>query len=162
MPAPTIAPPDASGRVVDYLRLSVTDRCNERCLYCMPEGYKGWQSREDTLTDDEIVRLVQRRRRLGFSQVPRHRRRAAHSQKHRGFARPHLGGTRRRNPRHFHQRRHARKAGRAPAPGRRVAASTSASMRSTPPSTTASPAATSRACSRALTPPAPRVSGKSN
>lgn len=52
--------------MVDYLRLSVTDRCNERCLYCMPEGYKGWQSREDTLTDDEIVRLVQVAAGLGF------------------------------------------------------------------------------------------------
>ena len=66
MSASTFAAPDASGRVVDYLRLSVTDRCNERCLYCMPEGYKGWQSREDTLTDDEIVRLVRVASGLGF------------------------------------------------------------------------------------------------
>jgi len=64
MSATSLAAPD--GRVVDYLRLSVTDRCNERCLYCMPEGYKGWQSREDTLTDDEIVRLVQVAAGLGF------------------------------------------------------------------------------------------------
>jgi len=66
MPASPIAAPDASGRVVDYLRLSVTDRCNERCLYCMPEGYKGWQSRDDTLTDDEILRLVRVAAGLGF------------------------------------------------------------------------------------------------
>jgi cyclic pyranopterin phosphate synthase len=66
MSVSTIAPPDASGRVVDYLRLSVTDRCNERCLYCMPEGYKGWQSREDTLTDDEIMQLVRVAAGLGF------------------------------------------------------------------------------------------------
>ncbi len=66
MPVSTMASPDASGRVVDYLRLSVTDRCNERCLYCMPEGYKGWQAREDTLTDDEIMRLVRVAAGLGF------------------------------------------------------------------------------------------------
>ena len=66
MPISPTAAPDASGRVVDYLRLSVTDRCNERCLYCMPEGYKGWQSREDTLTDDEILRLVRVAAGLGF------------------------------------------------------------------------------------------------
>jgi len=66
MPVSPTAAPDASGRVVDYLRLSVTDRCNERCLYCMPEGYKGWQSRDDTLTDDEILRLVRVAAGLGF------------------------------------------------------------------------------------------------
>ena len=64
MSALSLSAPD--GRVVDYLRLSITDRCNERCLYCMPEGYKGWQSREDTLTDDEIIRLVTVAAGLGF------------------------------------------------------------------------------------------------
>jgi cyclic pyranopterin phosphate synthase len=57
---------DQHGRSVDYLRISVTDRCNERCLYCMPEGFKGWQSRADTLTDDEIVRVVRTACALGF------------------------------------------------------------------------------------------------
>ena len=64
MPASTLAAPD--GRVVDYLRISITDRCNERCLYCMPEGYKGWQAREDTLTDDEVVRVARIAAGLGF------------------------------------------------------------------------------------------------
>jgi cyclic pyranopterin phosphate synthase len=64
MPAPTLAAPD--GRVVDYLRISITDRCNERCLYCMPEGYKGWQARADTLTDDELVRVARLAAGLGF------------------------------------------------------------------------------------------------
>jgi len=41
---------DPFGRKIDYLRISVTDRCNERCLYCMPEGYKGWESHPDHLT----------------------------------------------------------------------------------------------------------------
>ena len=39
---------DSFGRVIDYLRISVTDRCNERCLYCMPEGYKGWAQKRIT------------------------------------------------------------------------------------------------------------------
>ena len=41
---------DTFGRTIDYLRISVTDRCNERCLYCMPEGYKGWERKPDQLT----------------------------------------------------------------------------------------------------------------
>jgi len=57
---------DAFDRVVDYLRISVTDRCNERCLYCMPEGYKGWAQKPDHLTADEIVRAVEAATRLGF------------------------------------------------------------------------------------------------
>jgi len=57
---------DGFGRTVDYLRISVTDRCNECCLYCMPEGYKGWAQREDHLTANEIVRSVEAATRLGF------------------------------------------------------------------------------------------------
>lgn len=57
---------DAFGRTVDYLRISVTDRCNERCLYCMPEGYKGWAQKKDHLTADEIVRSVEAATALGF------------------------------------------------------------------------------------------------
>jgi len=57
---------DPFGRKIDYLRISVTDRCNERCLYCMPEGYKGWESKPDHLTADEIVRVVRVTAGLGF------------------------------------------------------------------------------------------------
>ena len=57
---------DSFGRKIDYLRISVTDRCNERCLYCMPEGYKGWESQPDHLTAEEIVRLVRVAAGLGF------------------------------------------------------------------------------------------------
>ncbi len=64
--AATPPPSDTHGRRIDYLRVSVTDRCNERCLYCMPEGYKGWQARSDTLTDNDIVRLVRTAAGLGF------------------------------------------------------------------------------------------------
>ena len=51
---------------IDYLRISVTDRCNERCLYCMPEGYKGWERKPDHLTADEIIRVVRVAAELGF------------------------------------------------------------------------------------------------
>jgi len=57
---------DSFGRKIDYLRISVTDRCNERCLYCMPEGYKGWESKPDHLTAEEIVRVVRVAAGLGF------------------------------------------------------------------------------------------------
>lgn len=57
---------DSFGRAVDYLRMSVTDRCNERCLYCLPEGYKGWARRADHLTASEILRVVEAAAALGF------------------------------------------------------------------------------------------------
>lgn len=49
---------DACGRAVTYLRISVTDRCNLRCVYCMPEAGVPWQSRAAILTYEEIARLV--------------------------------------------------------------------------------------------------------
>ncbi len=57
---------DPFGRTIDYLRISVTDRCNERCLYCMPEGYKGWAQRPDHLTAAELVRIAASASQLGF------------------------------------------------------------------------------------------------
>jgi cyclic pyranopterin phosphate synthase len=57
---------DPFGRKVDYLRISVTDRCNERCLYCMPEGYHGWERRADHLSAKEIIRVVRVAVDLGF------------------------------------------------------------------------------------------------
>jgi GTP 3',8-cyclase len=57
---------DTFGRTIDYLRISVTDRCNERCLYCMPEGYKGWACKPDHLTAEEIIRLVRVAVLMGF------------------------------------------------------------------------------------------------
>ncbi len=49
---------DSFGRVADDLRISITDRCNFRCIYCMPaEGLK-WLAREDLLRFEEITRLA--------------------------------------------------------------------------------------------------------
>ncbi len=59
--APVAAPPrtlDRRGRAVQDLRLSVTDRCNLRCSYCMPEEHYEWLPREDILTAHEIGRVV--------------------------------------------------------------------------------------------------------
>ncbi|MGA2867842.1 MAG: GTP 3',8-cyclase MoaA [Verrucomicrobiota bacterium] len=57
---------DSFGRTIDYLRISITDRCNERCLYCMPEGYKGWERSADHLSAEEIIRVVRVAAGLGF------------------------------------------------------------------------------------------------
>src|SRR5918996_6461721 len=49
---------DAFGRPLRNLRLSVTDRCNLRCQYCMPEQEYVWLPREDILHFEEVDRLV--------------------------------------------------------------------------------------------------------
>ena len=49
---------DPHGRTVRDLRISITDRCNFRCEYCMPEEGMVWQAREDLLTFEEIERIA--------------------------------------------------------------------------------------------------------
>src|SRR5437667_10235713 len=49
---------DSYGRVADDLRISVTDRCNVRGLYCVPAEVLKWLKREDILRFEEIVRLA--------------------------------------------------------------------------------------------------------
>jgi cyclic pyranopterin phosphate synthase len=49
---------DTYGRVATDLRVSLTDRCNLRCTYCMPEEGLRWLAKPDLLTDDETVRLI--------------------------------------------------------------------------------------------------------
>ena len=60
---------DGFGRHVDYLRLSVTDRCDLRCTYCMPEGFKGYEEPGHWLSFDEIERLLAVFVRLGLRRV---------------------------------------------------------------------------------------------
>ena len=57
LPAVSSSPPLA--RSVDYLRISVTDRCNERCLYCMPEQFQAWTPRAEILSYEEILTIVE-------------------------------------------------------------------------------------------------------
>ncbi len=49
---------DSFGRHIDYLRLSVTDRCDLRCFYCLPQGYTGFEVPEHWLSFDETARIV--------------------------------------------------------------------------------------------------------
>lgn len=60
---------DSFGRRVDYLRLSVTDRCNLRCSYCLPIVYGKFQPSENLLSDAEIVSLVKCFAREGFRKI---------------------------------------------------------------------------------------------
>jgi len=49
---------DGFSRPIEYLRISVTDKCNLRCIYCMPEGGLPWLRREDILSYEEIAAIV--------------------------------------------------------------------------------------------------------
>ena len=57
---------DSFGRLVDYLRISITDRCNERCLYCLPENFADWLPRREMLEYDELLAIVRAMTALGF------------------------------------------------------------------------------------------------
>ncbi|HET7474417.1 MAG TPA: GTP 3',8-cyclase MoaA [Dermatophilaceae bacterium] len=61
--------PDRFGRIATDLRVSVTDRCNLRCTYCMPADGLPWLPKPEMLSDDEMVRLVRVFVGLGVRQV---------------------------------------------------------------------------------------------
>ena len=50
---------DPFNRTIEYVRLSVTDRCDLRCMYCLPADYRDFSEPEHWLTFDEIEDLVQ-------------------------------------------------------------------------------------------------------
>ena len=60
---------DTFGRVATDLRVSLTDKCNLRCSYCMPPEGLEWLPSADVLTDDEVVRLVAIAVREGVTEV---------------------------------------------------------------------------------------------
>jgi cyclic pyranopterin phosphate synthase len=60
---------DRYGHRISYLRVSITDRCNERCTYCMPQELQEWLPREEILTFEETLRLVRIAAELGVSKV---------------------------------------------------------------------------------------------
>jgi GTP 3',8-cyclase len=60
---------DRFGHRISYLRVSVTDRCNERCVYCMPQELQEWLPREDILRYEEIARLVRVATTLGVTKL---------------------------------------------------------------------------------------------
>ena len=63
---PAVSGSTPLGRVVDYMRISVTDRCNERCLYCLPEQFHAWMPREEVLSYEEILAVVEASVARGF------------------------------------------------------------------------------------------------
>lgn len=60
---------DSFGRIIDYLRIGVTDRCNLRCRYCMPADGIDFMNRSDILSYEEIIRLSVIFRELGINKV---------------------------------------------------------------------------------------------
>src|SRR5260221_10134085 len=60
---------DRYGHRISYLRVSITDRCNERCNYCMPQELQEWLPRHEILTYEETLRLIRIAAELGVSKV---------------------------------------------------------------------------------------------
>lgn len=60
---------DPFGRKIEYLRLSVTDRCDFRCFYCIPKGFKDFTESESRLGPEELIRLVRLFSELGVDKV---------------------------------------------------------------------------------------------
>src|ERR1044072_6005759 len=60
---------DGFGRSIEYLRISVTDRCNFRCLYCMPLAGVEWLPKSDILSYEEIAEVVRQLAPLGLRRL---------------------------------------------------------------------------------------------
>jgi len=60
---------DRYGHRISYLRVSITDRCNERCNYCMPQELQEWLPRDEILTYEETLRLMRVAAELGVSKI---------------------------------------------------------------------------------------------
>src|SRR5438477_4941298 len=60
---------DRYGHRISYLRVSITDRCNERCNYCMPRELQEWLPREEVLSYEETLRLIRIASELGVTKV---------------------------------------------------------------------------------------------
>lgn len=60
---------DALGRTIEYLRISVTDKCNFRCVYCMPLEGLQWLPKAEILSYEEIARLVRELAPLGLTRI---------------------------------------------------------------------------------------------
>ena len=72
LPDPSVRPgglADQFGRVARDLRVSVTDRCNLRCTYCMPAEGLPWMPKAEMLTDEELLRIIGLFVRDGVTQV---------------------------------------------------------------------------------------------
>ena len=60
---------DSFQRPIDYLRVAITDRCNLRCVYCMPEEGVPWMPHSDVLTYEELISIIEAGAELGISKI---------------------------------------------------------------------------------------------
>src|SRR5687768_16506038 len=60
---------DGFGRRIEYLRISVTDKCNLRCVYCMPEEGLPWLGRSEILSYEEIASIVRQLAAMGLKRI---------------------------------------------------------------------------------------------
>ena len=60
---------DNHGRNINYLRLAVTDRCNLRCFYCMPEEGLNWLSRKELMSYEEMLSICSLLVRMGIEKI---------------------------------------------------------------------------------------------
>ena len=60
---------DPFGRKIEYVRLSITDRCDLRCFYCLPKGFSDFEEPDDWLSFDEIERVIRAFGTLGTRRV---------------------------------------------------------------------------------------------
>ena len=60
---------DNHGRIINYMRLAVTDRCNLRCFYCMPEDGLNWLSRAELMSYEEMLRASALLVKMGIEKI---------------------------------------------------------------------------------------------
>ena len=60
---------DRYGHRISYLRVSITDRCNERCNYCMPQELQEWLPRHEFLSYEETLRIIRIAADLGVTKI---------------------------------------------------------------------------------------------
>ncbi len=60
---------DPYGHLISYLRVSITDRCNERCVYCMPQELQEWLPHQEILSYEEIARIIRVGASLGVTKL---------------------------------------------------------------------------------------------
>lgn len=93
---------DGYGRDINYLRLSVTDLCNLRCVYCMPAGGVEKRRHEDILSVEELEEIAQSAGRCGISKIRLTGGEPACAARHSGHLRPDGGRPRRGGGLHDH------------------------------------------------------------
>ena len=61
---------DQHGRSFNYLRIAVNEKCNLRCIYCMPEKGISFEPKDKLLTAEEVIRIIQVVAKLGVNKIP--------------------------------------------------------------------------------------------